>query len=86
MSKNFWNGICVVYFVDKIAVVIFIVDYLLRWFTADHKLNKGKASFILYPVMPMAVLDLLCILPSGIITAGFMERLNDPQEQKAEEN
>ena len=60
------------YVIDKIAVVIFIVDYLLRWFTADYKLNKGKASFILYPVMPMAILDLLCILPSlSVINNGF---------------
>ena len=26
--------------IDAIAVMIFIVDYLLRWGTADYKLNK----------------------------------------------
>jgi voltage-gated potassium channel len=60
------------YWIDKVAVVIFILDYLLRWMTADHKLKKGIGSFFLYPVTPMAVVDLLCILPSiSIISSGF---------------
>ncbi|MBR4905576.1 MAG: ion transporter [Clostridia bacterium] len=58
--------------IDKVAVVIFIVDYCLRLFTADYKLNKGVVSFFLYPITPMAILDLLCILPSlSIISNGF---------------
>ena len=58
--------------IDKIAVVIFIIDYLFRLITADYKLQKGKLSFLLYPVTPMAILDILCILPSlSIISNGF---------------
>ena len=58
--------------VDKIAVVIFIIDYLLRVLTADYKMNKGGISFILYPITPMALIDLLCILPSlNIISGSF---------------
>lgn len=58
--------------IDKIAVVIFIIDYLLRVLTADYKLNKGALSFILYPITPMALIDLLCILPSlNIISSSF---------------
>lgn len=58
--------------IDRIAVVIFIVDYVLRLITADFKLNKGIASFFLYPVTPMAVLDLVCIFPSlHLIRSGF---------------
>ena len=49
---------------DKISVGIFIFDYLLRLMTADFKLKKGLASFLLYPVTFMALLDLICILPS----------------------
>ena len=56
--------------IDKIAVVIFIIDYCFRLFTADYKLNKGVASFFLYPITPMALLDLLCILPSLNIING----------------
>ena len=58
--------------IDKIAVVIFIIDYLLRVLTADYKLNKSVLSFILYPITPMALIDLLCILPSlNIISSSF---------------
>lgn len=51
--------------IDKITVTIFIVDYILRWITADYKLGrKESTSFIKYPFTPMAVVDLLSILPS----------------------
>ncbi len=58
--------------VDKIALLIFIIDYLLRFATADLKLKKGAVSFLLYPFTPMAIFDLLCILPSlAILSGGF---------------
>lgn len=58
--------------IDKIAVIIFIIDYLFRFITADYKLHKKWLSFIIYPITPMAILDLLCILPSlNIISSGF---------------
>ncbi len=50
--------------IDYITVTIFIIDYLLRLFTADLKLNKHVLSFFVYPVTPMAIVDLLSILPS----------------------
>lgn len=51
--------------IERITVIIFIIDYLFRWATADYKLQKGKLlSFILYPFTPMAIIDLLSILPS----------------------
>ena len=57
---------------DGIAAVIFAVDYLLRLYTADYKVRRGKLSFLLYPFTPMALLDLLCILPSlNLIGGGF---------------
>lgn len=58
---------------DKITVMIFIVDYLLRLITADYKLNsKGKAAILIYPFTPMAIIDLLSILPSmTILNSGF---------------
>jgi voltage-gated potassium channel len=49
---------------DKGSVGVFILDYALRLMTADFKLKKGPVSFLLYPVTFMALLDLLCILPS----------------------
>ena len=42
---------------------IFIADYLLRLLTADLKLKKGPVSFLILPFTPMAIIDLLAILP-----------------------
>lgn len=51
--------------VDGVCVILFIVDYLLRWATADYKYDSRSAvSFIMYPFSLMAVVDLLSILPS----------------------
>lgn len=55
--------------IDRITVSIFIVDYILRFVCADIKLKKGWKSFFLYPVTPMAVIDLLSILPSVSLLA-----------------
>lgn len=58
--------------IDKVTVTIFIVDYLLRLATADFKLRKGSLSFVLYPLTPMAIIDLLSILPSFCgLAAGY---------------
>lgn len=58
--------------IDKITVSIFIVDYIVRFITADKKLNKGALSFVMYPITPMAIIDLLSILPSlTILSSGF---------------
>ncbi|MCI1305963.1 MAG: ion transporter [Lachnospiraceae bacterium] len=59
--------------IEKVSVVLFLFDYALRWFTADMKLRRNDAvAFIIYPFTPMAVIDLLSILP-GIfaINQGF---------------
>lgn len=50
--------------IDYVTVSVFIVDYLLRLFTADLKLKKSVSSFFLYPLTPMAIIDLVSILPS----------------------
>ena len=53
--------------IDRVTVVIFIRDYVLRLITADLKLKKGLGSFFLYPITPMAIIDLVAILPSLIV-------------------
>lgn len=50
--------------IDKVTVSIFICDYLVRLLTADFKINKKVFSFFIYPFTPMAIIDLLSILPS----------------------
>lgn len=60
--------------IDRITVVIFIIDYLLRWLTADIKTGNQK-SLLLYPFTPMAIIDLLSILPSLTILNGSFRLL-----------
>ena len=48
---------------EYVAVSVFILDYILRLWTADYKLGKGTASFLLFPFTPMAIIDLISILP-----------------------
>ena len=49
---------------DLLSGICFIVDYLLRWVIADMNSKKGKwTAFIIYPFTPMAIIDLLSILP-----------------------
>ncbi len=61
------------YIIDKVAMVVFIIDYLLRWMTADFKFGKKSVwSFVRYPFSFMAIIDLLSILPSmSIVSSGF---------------
>ncbi len=49
---------------DLISGLCFIVDYILRWMTADLNSKRSKvAAFLVYPFTPMAIIDLLSILP-----------------------
>ena len=67
-SDNF-----VFFIIDKVAMVVFIIDYLLRWMTADFRFGKKSVwSFVRYPFSFMAIIDLVSILPSmSVINNGF---------------
>ena len=52
---------------DIVTVFILLSDYVFRWATYDIKSGYGKLSFIIYPFTPMAIIDLLAILPSFTI-------------------
>ncbi len=59
-------------YIEIVTVTVFIIDYILRWMTADYKLGKKGVSFLLYPFTPMAIVDLLSILPAlSLIGKGF---------------
>ena len=62
----------VFHIIEIVTVSLFIIDYLLRWLTADYRLKKGAWSFVLYPVSGWAVIDLLSILPGlSLLGRGF---------------
>ncbi len=69
----FKNDTPVLHGIDKVTVFIFVVDYILRWTTADFKLSEASIkSFLKYPFTPMAIIDLLSILPSlNVINRSF---------------
>jgi len=50
---------------DIVSCVSFIIDYILRWITADlRSRRKPWVAFLIYPFTPMAIIDLLSILPT----------------------
>ena len=55
------------WYFDLISGVCFLLDYLLRWMTADLSSKHHRHSvvaFLTYPFRPMAIIDLLSILPT----------------------
>ena len=60
----FWDDYPIFRYIEIFTTIIFIIDYVLRWVTADYKLGKGTHSFVSYPYSFWAIVDLLSILPS----------------------
>lgn len=53
------------WYFDLISGLCFIIDYILRWITADLSSKHNRVgAFMLYPFTPMAIIDLLSILPT----------------------
>lgn len=54
-------------FIDYLTTGLFMVDYALRLVTADFKIRRGPKSFLIYPFTFLAVIDLICILPTLLL-------------------
>lgn len=53
------------WYFDVFSGACYIVDYLLRWTISDFHSNKPKwVAFLTYPFTPIAIIDLLSILPT----------------------
>ena len=61
--------------IDYVTAYIFVADYIARLITADYKLGKGNASYILYPFTPLAIIDLAAILPTFIAMGAGLRAL-----------
>lgn len=46
---------------------VFIFEYIARWLSASVTIKKDAASFLIYPFTPMAIIDLVTILPTFIL-------------------
>ena len=49
--------------IEAATVSVFIFDYVARWLISGNN-DKGLRSYLLYPLKPMAIVDLLSILPA----------------------
>ena len=48
---------------EIVCLVLFLIDYLLRWFTADYKFGcHSWTAFAHYPFRMISIIDLLSIL------------------------
>ncbi len=58
---------------DIVTVYILFFDYIMRWATHDIRTGKkGWREFAKYPFTPLAIIDLLAILPSlGVLPETF---------------
>lgn len=59
--------------IDLSTAAIFLFDYISRWITADLDApERQKMPFAMYPLRPMAVIDLVSILPAiTVLNDGF---------------
>lgn len=59
-------------YIEIVTVALFIIDFFLRWITADIRMGKKGLSFVLYPFTLWAIIDLLSILPGlSVLSKGF---------------
>ena len=53
------------WYFDIVSGLCFTIDYFFRWLTCDlRSKNRNWISFVIYPFTPMAIIDLLSILPT----------------------
>lgn len=51
-------------YIDVIVAIIFLFDYCVRVYTSDYKMGvKSYKSYIAYGITPMALVDLLSVVP-----------------------
>ncbi len=58
--------------IEYLCVIVFIIDYILRWLIADMRSDCSTKALWIYPFTPMAIIDLLSILPTfNILNSAF---------------
>lgn len=57
---------------DVISCLCFVIDYILHWITCGVRSQRKEnrwISFLIYPFTPMAIIDMLSILPTVTVLA-----------------
>ena len=58
--------------VDVICLVVFSIDYFLRWITADYKFGVHRwTSFVKYPFRLMSIIDLMSVFALSSSICGW---------------
>ncbi len=59
--------------IDTFTLYVLFLDYILRWLVHDFRSKYKKPwAFLVYPFTPMAIVGLLCMLPSfGFLDQNF---------------
>lgn len=61
---------------ECICLLIFIVDYLLRWISADYKFGRHHwSSFLKYPFRIISIIDLMSIFALIVSVSGWFDTL-----------
>lgn len=51
-------------YIDLLTGILFLIDYILRFYTSDYKMGiKSYKAYIAYVFTPMAIIDLLSVIP-----------------------
>lgn len=62
------------YSIEVICLIVFTIDFLLRWSTADFKFNdKSFKSFARYPFRAISIIDLLSIFALMTSVFGWLQ-------------
>lgn len=64
---------------DLAVTLFFCVDYVLRWITADYARPEAKHPFLTYVFTPMAVIELVSIVP--VLYVHFLLTFTQPALQ-----
>ncbi|MBQ3080131.1 MAG: ion transporter [Clostridia bacterium] len=69
---------------DGICLCVFSVDYLLRWISADYRMDAcGKRAFLIYPLRLISIIDLLSVLALVFSCLDLPQSLSIAQTMKA---
>ncbi len=66
--------------IEQVCLLVFIIDYLLRWLTADYKFDNHKwVSFLKYPFRIISIIDSLSILALLYSLSGLFGGFDYPE-------
>jgi len=62
-------------YAEFICLIVFGVDYILRWSTADYKFGvKSMVSFVKYPFRLISIIDFMSIVALLISITGYFDK------------